>query len=613
MIGKWLRQDPATRAVTNWLLIGPLSMSAVLALIAWNAADGARRAQEVGSWSLSGFSTWIGLLWLAVGPFLLTPGCRERCSRLSLTLPQSPRKLWLVHLVAIFLAKAAIGFVAAALVLLKAGILIYVLDGRNIFQPDVVRLVLFASSGFVLATVLVQSLQPELRRIPMTKRNAALTAVIHVGVWGTILLLGSQSVWFALVPLGAALLVGSRTYKGMPTTFSVVSLELERPFRVNEDRARPVRGTLYHGFTSCTVWRCLGGGKLQWLWFAAPFIIPLGILLAGVSWAESADLYYARFTVVPITVYLVLAFVSLPMRNLYRLDPLPLSRRRLLAHIFLPSLVLLSMGYGAGKLWERSVEPRELIVYRMDRDSHFYVYVPAWALEIAWSGDVSDNSSPWGETHEAWISPVLRGARPLLYSPYHTPVGSSIDFVALQISRTAEKIYGEQLPTEEIKRRYLEVDSEGKVILKGETLTLQKDYPHLAAVGRGPHFPVILMLVGLPWMLLVAVYMRSFRATISDGKRKVLLFALMGILLVVYLTPYGLFIAGVTKDWLLTGLVEILIWNASESFSGAGVAIWMVCLALLYAGFRIAESHFRRVEIPPMPDRLPVIEAWASN
>ncbi len=245
MIGKWLRQDPATRAVTNWLLIGPLSMSAVLALIAWNAADGARRAQEVGSWSLSGFSTWIGLLWLAVGPFLLTPGCRERCSRLSLTLPQSPRKLWLVHLVAIFLAKAAIGFVAAALVLLKAGILIYVLDGRNIFQPDVVRLVLFASSGFVLATVLVQSLQPELRRIPMTKRNAALTAVIHVGVWGTILLLGSQSLWFALVPLGAALLVGSRTYKGMPTTFSVVSLELERPFRVNEDRARPVRGMLF--------------------------------------------------------------------------------------------------------------------------------------------------------------------------------------------------------------------------------------------------------------------------------------------------------------------------------------------------------------------------------
>jgi hypothetical protein len=351
---------------------------------------------------------------------------------------------------------------------------------------------------------------------------------------------------------------------------------------------------------------------LQWLWFAVLFLFPCGVLLAGLSRVDSG-LYDARFLLVPLTVYMLLASVGLPMRNLYRLDTLPLSRRRLLAHILLPGLVLVSIGYGAGKLWELMGEPKERLSYLEARDAHFYLYVPAWALEVGWNSHVPDTTSPWGETHEAWSAPLWNGALPLLYSPCHTPPGSSIDFVALQISRAVERIYGEVIPSEEIRSRYLELDADGRVVLRGESLSLQRDYPHLSELGRGPQFPVMLMLVGLPWMLIVTVYMWSFRATISDGKRKAFLIVLMMLVLAVYLVQYGLFFAGSTRGRLFTGFIEILIRDASQSFPGAGVAIWIACVALLYAGFKIAERRFHRIEIPTKPSYMNRFEAWASN
>jgi hypothetical protein len=614
VIGKWLHQDPAIRSLASWIFIGPLSMSAVLGLVAWRAAYAARQAQlEPGSWSISSLPTWLGLFWLAVVPYLITPGCRERCSRLCLALPLSPRKLWLGHLFAVFAAEAAIVFVAGGMVLLNAGILIYVLDGRNIFQLDILRLAAFLVSSLALVTVIVQSLDLEQCRIRMSGRNVFYMAIVLVGICGFIGL-GSQSSWFALVLLVAAIFAGWRTYCRLPASFLLVTREADTPSdkKVDSDRIRPVEGVSYFWFELWTVWRCLGGGRLQWLWFAVPCLLPFGILLAGVSWIDSG-LYYARFVVVPITVYMLLAAVGLPMRNLYRLDNLPLSRRRLLAYIFVPGLALIAMGYGAGKLWEHTREPTERIAYLKARDSHFYLYVPAWALEVTWNGHVPDTTSPWGETHEVWSAPLWKGARTLLYSPCHTPPGSSLDFVALQISRAVEQIYGEAIPIEEIKYRYLKLDSDGKVVLRGDGLSLREDYPHLVELGRGPQFPVILLLVGLPWMLLVSVYMRSFRATISDGKRKAFLIGLMMLVLVVHLGQYGLFVSGLTGDRLFTGFIEILIREAIESFPGAGVAIWIACVVLLYFGFKIAEHQFRRIEIPTKPAYMNRFEVWASN
>jgi hypothetical protein len=466
-------------------------------------------------------------------------------------------------------------------------------------------------SGLALGTVIVQSLDLKQSRIPMTLRNFVVMTSTLAGVLG-LMLLASQSVGFALVLLVAAILVGWRTYRRLPASFSLIPREAETPSSVKVDshRVRPVEGMSHLWFESCTAWRCLGGGWLQWLWFAVLFLLPCGILLAGVSWADRS-LYDARFLLVPLTVYLLLASVGLPMRNLYRLDTLPFSRGCLLAHILLPGLVLVSMGYGAGKLIERMGEPKERIFYLKARDSQFYLYVPAWALEVSWDGQVPDTTSPWCETREAWSAPLWKGAPVRLCSPCHTPPGSSLDFVALQISRAVERIYGEVIPSEEIKSRYLELDADGRAVLRGESLSLRRDYPHLSELGRGPQFPVVLMLVGLPWMLIVTVYMGSFRATISDGKRKVFLIGLMMLVLAVYLVLYGIFFTG--RDRLFTGFVEILIRVASRSFPGAGVAIWILCAVLLYIGFKIAEHQFRRCEIPPKPSSMNRFEAWASN
>lgn len=615
MTFNWLRQDPAVRASLHWLIIAPLNMSALLGVVAWKAASAARAAQlEPGSWTISSSTTWASLCWFAVALYLLAPGVRQRSSRLMMTLPLSPRKLWLTHLVAVIVSEAAILLVAAGWVVVLAWLVIHVFDGRNLFAPDAVRLALVVSAGVVLGAVLLQSPKPSLHKIPLSKGYLLYMLATLLGVLGIMVVLGSLPLPFAMLPIGAAVAASWLTYRSLPTAFTLVPREAEpRPVGARrEESSRASRGFPYKWFLGRTVGRSLYGRWLQYWWIASPFIASMGILLTGVPWIENSDLYYQRITLIPITVYLLLAFAGLPFRNLYRLDPLPISRRPLFALAFIPSLLFLSLGYGIGRIWGVLSPPRESIAYRMDRDSHYFLYVPAGMNEIAWNGELPVITSPWGETHEAWSTPLYEGSRAVLYSPYHTPLGSSLDFVALQISRATGAIYEEAVPSEEIAARYLAVDGEGKVILKGKALTIQADFPYLKRRSKGPMFPVILTLVGLPWAILVLIYLLSFRATISDRMRNAFLFGLMFAVLALHLVQYVLLFNDLTEDWILTGVVEILVRQGSAALPGT-LAMWIGCTLFLYAGYRLAESRFLHIEIPPKPQKMHPFEEWVSN
>jgi hypothetical protein len=591
-------------------------MSVLLGVIAFRVAATARsEGLDPGVWSISSFTTWACLFWCAVIPFFFAQGVRERASRLAVTLPVASRRLWVTHLVAVIGFGAAIFVVAAGFVALNSSLLIFLFRGRNIFEPEVFKLAVYLGTGLILTTVLLQCPKPSLQMLPPNKGYFLYTAATLLGVLGLIVVLGSLPLPFVLILLGAALAIGWRTYHQLPATFSLIPREAEshRIAANREDPARTSRGLAFGSLLQRTILRSLYGSWLQYWWLVTPFTFGMGILLAGVTWIEDSYLYYMRFTLIPITVYMILAFVGQPLRNLYRLDPLPISRKWLFAVTILPTLLVLSLGYGAGKIWEAMSPPRELVSYRMDPDSHYYVYVPARADKIAWDGQPPESSSPWGETHEAWSTPICQGCRAVIYSPFHTPIGSSLDFVALQISRASEALYSESVPPEKIKDRYLSVDDEGNVVLKGENLSLQADFPHLTPRSNGPIFPVMLTLVGLAWAFLVYIFLRSFRATISDGKRKALLFGLMFLLLAVHIAQYALVIGGITMDWIITGTIEILVRQASDGLAGGALLIWLVCGLLLYGGYRFAESGYLRIEVPPIPPKMNPVEALFSN
>jgi hypothetical protein len=529
-----------------------------------------------------------------------------------LTLPISARRLWLTHLLAVLIATAATLLVAAAFVALKISLFLYVLHGRNPLDPDVPRLFLHLFAGLVLAAVILQSRKPTLHQIPSGKGTFLFTVVVLTGILGLLIVLGSLPLPFILLPLGAAACVGWVTFRSLPATLTLVPLEADAAAHESEceDTARPSRGFAFAWLLQRSILRCLYGSRLQYGWLAAPFLLGLGILLGGVTWTGNSGLYYIRFTLFPITLYLMLAFFGQPLRNLYRLDPLPISRRWFFAATFLPGLVVLSLGYGVAKVWEGLSPPRELISYRMDPDSNFYLYVPVRADSIAWDGQPPRSTSPWGESHEAWSEPLCRGCRAVIYSPFHTPPGSSLDFVALQISRASEALYVEAVQPEAVKDRYLTLDDEGLVALKGEALTLQADFPALRPRGNGPLFPIVLALVGFSWALLAVVFLRSFRATVSDGKRKAFFFGLLTCLLAIHIGQFAFIVSGITRDWIVTGTMEILVRQAG----GAGaLLVWIACVLILSGAFRLAESAFHRIEVPPMPGRLHPLENWFSN
>ena len=115
------------------------------------------------------------------------------------------------------------------------------------------------------------------------------------------------------------------------------------------------------------------------------------------------------------------------------------------------------------------------------------------------------------------------------------------------------------------------------------------------------------------WAFFVYIFLRSFRATISDGKRKAILFGLLAVLMAVHLAQYPLILSGITEEWILTGTIEILVRQASGALAGGALLIWLVCSLLLYGGYRFAQSEYLRIEAPSIPGKLNPIEAFFYN
>jgi hypothetical protein len=337
-----------------------------------------------------------------------------------------------------------------------------------------------------------------------------------------------------------------------------------------------------------------------------PFIFFLGMLFSGffnVMFGDS-DLQFTNLT---LGGYIMMAFLATPMGFLHHLDGLPISRKSLFACLILTPLMVLLIGYGSGRLGMTYLQqPVPLVEYQEEESLLFPSYkaddkllrVPVDFCEIAWDGPAQLTLSPWGESHPPWEAPIFRGSRVVLYSPFSAPVGSSAEFVALQISRAIEVVYGMSIPHREILDRYLEADDDGVVAFKSSGFTLLEDFPELRAKPGAPLFPLIALSVGLQWLLLAFIYMGAFRATWSDRARKIVFFGLLAAAMGFHIGLFSLVIFDVTKIWLVMGLCSIIFKQLSSSLPGGPVLIWLSSGLVLYAAYRLVQARFERIEVP---------------
>jgi hypothetical protein len=150
---------------------------------------------------------------------------------------------------------------------------------------------------------------------------------------------------------------------------------------------------------------------------------------------------------------LLSALFALALARLPRLDPLPVPRKLLFAHLVLPGLLLALLGYAGAHLIRTEAASRlPLVDYRQHPVvGDWDVQVPLISWEIGWDSQ----PAPVEEPYYPWSVSLFRGLPPVLYSPYHAPQGSPPKQVAKQLSRAVQAAYGTSIPATEIQRRYL--------------------------------------------------------------------------------------------------------------------------------------------------------------
>jgi len=610
-----LRRDPVLRALPTWLLVAPLFASGIEDILTPLAAKATRAAASPAGGEFGDLLPLAVAVWLPVSVFLLISKTRQRCSSFDMALPLPTRNVWATHLIAVAFSALVLSVAAGVGIMIVDRLTAQLSGDTPVPQAGMVTIAAPLFVNLLLAVALLQSSKPELFRIPFGKGfGLAAVAGLAALVGLTVGLAGLPLFW-SLPPLGIAVALALRSYRGLPRAYSLVPLEPESVTLTHgaaTDRtdwiAMPKRGG--HRFRWALllqVYRMLTSGEQEgpWVAFAGkpiatllafPVLFVWGALLAGYFGEEKMSPFYIVFTV-----FFLLTLLPGSMSGLHRVDSLPVSRRTLFTLLSLPPLVALVAGYSAGSFGVAvKAEANPPIRYQRAAASRYF---PPWPTEkntlrvsteyceIAWDGNLPSLESPWGEAHEPPAVPLHAGGRALLYSPFGTPEDASPEFVAWQLSRAIEAVYGESVPPEEVLDRYLEPDPGGGVRLIDGGRPLQASLASVDIPEAVRVLPVVSTSIALVYLLCFAIYLQAFRATRSDKFRVGVFRALLAVLIL-------LLAAQLIEPWAPIDFLKLLIRHAAAHLPGGELAIWAVCFALFLGTYRLAQSRFLLIEVP---------------
>lgn len=609
-LGFWLLRigrDRALRSTPLWIAVTALNTSVLMGVIAM------RNARHDSP--LFPFRELALVLGLALAVYLLTSGVRSRCRRIDMTLPLSTRNLWAVHSIATLLAGFLILLASVGVLLAHMSILsrLAAFAGGS---KELIGISAQLASVWFLAVMVMQSYRTDLQR-PAGRRAILIRLTTAAGILVLAAIPAERAPAITLVAIVAGMLLGYRAFRSLPKSFSLWPLEVSGQGATEGAAAAPRSSESMEPGAAVTSRNTLGVLITRTLfhappwgaatgWIALLFIAGLGFLLSGVlrAWEPDADV---RLWIAAMTVYMLVAFFAPLTFRLPTLDPLPVSRRLLFALLVLPAVLSLILGYAAGWLTRESREDTTRAVqYRVELP-HYWVSIPYSSLEVAWDGEVPELTSPWGETHPASSSTVFKGSRAVLYSPFNTPDESSAAFEALLTSRAIESVYGTSIPHEEILERYFEVDADQVVGLKSGGLTLEEDYSNLGEPAAQQQFLALMTFVLVPWFLLLAVFLRTFRADLSDRTRQVTFGSLLGLPMALMVGLLVMAATGFARPDVLGGILEVLLGQATSSTPGA-LTLAIVCIALVAVSYLLAQRQFVKAEIPMTPTKFALLD-----
>jgi hypothetical protein len=602
MMARLILRDRALRLLPPWLLLGVL----IGLMLSSMQQDAVRHGLTVGLHGYQGFRYSAYLPWGLIALYLFFAGVTSRCGRLDMTLPYPHRTLWLSRVLALSLAALALLAVAAVTLVVRNW-----LDGFQVVgRTQVESLLAQVAAVSILAVVLVHLPRPSLHELSLTPANLVYLSLVWIGGWGILFVLAGEPPGYALLPLVVALILGLRTYGSLSGPFKLVPREAERergPAQEADTRRRaevdPAEGVaIPERVRACwfhlTIWRVFFGHWLSWL--LAAMLLALG--MAAVRPEPDSSLY--TFWLFAFYWLLLSALFGLAVARLPMLDALPIPRKLLFVHMVLPGLLVALLGYAGAKMIQMEQAKRlPLVDYRQHPVvKDWDVRVPLSFWEIGWGGQPPPVEGPyvppWEESHYPWSVSLFDGLSVVLYSPYHAPAGSPPALVAQQLSRAVEAVYGTHIPPEEIQQRYLVVKANGDAGVRPGGVTLREDYPDLEPVTWMRTVPVTILLIGLPWLLYLALTVRGGYAMADAAARPWGHYLLAGFSLLGLLGSLWAIHAGVTAEWKLVALAGILVRRLAVLLPGNALVQWGLVVALMAGAYLLAQFRFERIDTP---------------
>jgi hypothetical protein len=591
MIARLIQRDRALRLLPPWLLLGVL-MGLMLSA---NQQAAVRHGLTVGVHGFQGFRYSAHLPWGLITVYLLYAGVTNRCSCLDMTLPLPHRVLWLSRVLALSLGALVLVATAAITLLLRNWVEGFQVVGRTHVESLLAQL----AAVSILAVILVSMRQPSLHKLPLKAANTLYLSLVWIGGWGILYALAGQPPGYALLPLGTALILGLWSYRSLPGPFVLVSRDAEKAPETGKVTATDPKGAFLVERAGALQLHLAIGQTLyrHWLpWLLVAVLLALGP--AGARPEPNGGLH--ALWLFMLYWLLLSALFGFAVARLPRLDSLPISRKLVFAYLVLPGLLVASLGYAGAEMIQMGRTGRSpLVDYRQHPViGDWDVQVPLALWEIGWDGKPPPVEEPyvppWEEPHYPWSVSLFEGMPVILYSPYHAPEGSPPEVIATQLSRAVEAVYGAQIPPEELQRRYLGTEASGGGGVRSGGITLTRDYPDLKPAT--PPTPVLL--IGLPWLLYLALTVRGGYVHPDAGRWPWGPFLLAGFGLLWILGSVWSYNAGLTAEWKLMAFAAILVRKLAALMPSSTLVQWVIVLAVLAGAYLLAQARFQRVETP---------------
>lgn len=555
---------------------------------------------------------WCLLIALMLVILLSVPIMRHRCGSLLLTLPISARHIWLAHLATVvFWLTGAMMLIFAIAAIMVTLLPTEIGSQRMMTSADLLAPGVYLYCGLLLVVTWLQCLQPQLHQVRFSRYFCAHLTGALILLTGFVWLNEHLPLWFAFMPLPAVYLLARQTYKSIPLQFTLAPRDAARnedtgpdpavsqaDWSARREQAKP--GWKRQLNIAAMVWRLIYDRWSRQFLLAAPWLFFFGMILEGTLFNDDETQYTMPF----MAAYLLFVFSRLVIRRLSRFDPLPISRRLIFGLIVWPFSLCLGAGYLTGYLvTEFKSDPGELVFFEIAPecrpDSVLGVALLPRYFEIDMDGKVEDIVSPWGETTTPRILSPIKGLPVVIYKPYSTDGASSEAFIAWQLSRAVQTIYGDSIAPADLAENYLtsnDPDAGRPVTGKHESLTLAADYPELSPVHYGHGAPGIFLVIGVLLLITLQMNFRIMRGYSSVKRVNVAFVVSLVLLLGLHVGQYVMDIIGVFDFVLIGAFWKIALRNLYLAVPGGNVSLWLVSLLLIGLVYRWVERGFAGVE-----------------